>query len=102
MRLVGVTTNLFSQSEYSPGKKFQLETGGRFFDDGYREAVVGSFAAQRLKLKVGSEFHPFHGFDLRRKKPSTPKPMSWWEFSNPPTHLPDRVILDTARGDSKT
>ena len=39
-RLVGVTTNLFSQSEYSPGKKFQLETGGRFFDDGYRDNFV--------------------------------------------------------------
>lgn len=90
-RLVGVTTNLFTQSEYAPGRKFQLEAGGRFFDDGYREAVVGSFVAQRLNLKVGSEFHPFHGliFDEKAKHSETYVVVGILEPSNTPA---DRVI----------
>lgn len=63
-RLVGTTTNYFTQSEYAPGKKFAVVTGGRCFEDGYREALFGSFAAQRLGLKVGDEFHPYHGLNF--------------------------------------
>ncbi len=61
-RIVGTATNLFTEHEYQAGRKLEL-TEGRLFDDGYREAVIGSFAARRLGLKVGSEFKPYHGLN---------------------------------------
>lgn len=90
-RLVGVTTNLFSEAEYAPGRKFKVEAGGRIFDDGFREAVVGSFVAQQLRLKVGSEFHPFHGlnFDEKAQHAETYVVVGILEPSNTPA---DRVL----------
>jgi putative ABC transport system permease protein len=65
-RIVGTIPELFSQVEYAPGKRFSL-SAGRMFDPNAKEAVIGSFAAERLGLKVGDTFHPFHGlsFDPR-------------------------------------
>ena len=60
-RLVGTTLDLFEKVEYSPGRRLQALLPGRFFDPLRREAVVGSFAAQRLGLRYGDEFHPSHG-----------------------------------------
>jgi putative ABC transport system permease protein len=60
-RLVGTLPELFETVEYAPGKKYTLEPGGRIFDPDAKEAVAGSFAADRLGLKVGDTFHPFHG-----------------------------------------
>lgn len=60
-RIVGTILELFTGVEYSPGKKFTLEPGGRFFDESAKEAILGSFAAHKLNLKVGDTFHPFHG-----------------------------------------
>lgn len=60
-RLVGTLPELFTSVEYATGKKFTVSSGGRAFQLGAEEAVAGSFAAQRLKLKVGDTFHPFHG-----------------------------------------
>ena len=62
-RIVGTTTNLFTEHEYAPGRKLQLVAGGRGFEDGYREAVVGAFAARQLGWKVGTEFKPYHGLN---------------------------------------
>jgi putative ABC transport system permease protein len=42
---------------------FKTRTG-RLFDPTLREAVVGSFAAARLGLKPGDEFHPSHGINF--------------------------------------
>ncbi|MEO7299670.1 MAG: FtsX-like permease family protein, partial [Verrucomicrobiota bacterium] len=67
-RLVGTTPEMFSQNEYAPGKKFQIEGEGNFFHAGYQEAVVGSFVAHKLKLKTGEEFHPFHGLTFNEKE----------------------------------
>ena len=53
-RLVGVSTNLFSDIEYRPGQKFEVFPGGRVFDSTRREAVVGSFVARSLGLRPGS------------------------------------------------
>jgi putative ABC transport system permease protein len=66
-RLVGTVPELFTSVEYAPGRKFALATGGKLFADGAKQAVAGSFAAQRLGLKVGDVFHPFHrlAFDPR-------------------------------------
>jgi putative ABC transport system permease protein len=60
-RIVGTIPELFSDVEYAAGKKFAVEAGGKIFTAGEREAVAGSFAAERLGLKVGDTFHPFHG-----------------------------------------
>lgn len=62
-RIVGTTTNLFTDHEYAPGRRLKPEGDGRIFDDGYREAVVGSFAAERLRWTVGTEFRPYHGLN---------------------------------------
>jgi putative ABC transport system permease protein len=61
-RLVGTLPELFTNVEYTAGRKFVLQEG-RLFSAApdAKEAVAGSFAAQRLKLKVGDTFHPFHG-----------------------------------------
>jgi putative ABC transport system permease protein len=66
-RLVGVSTNLFTEVEYRPGKNFEVYTGGRVFNPTLREAVVGSFVAQKLGLRVGAQFHPYHGLIFNEK-----------------------------------
>jgi len=60
-RIVGTIPELFNEVNYAPGKKFEIAGKGRFFDPTQKEAVLGSFAAERLGLKVGDTFHPFHG-----------------------------------------
>lgn len=62
-RVVGTLPELFTQSEYAPGKRYLVKKGGRLFDPTLREAVVGSFAARKLQLKPGDKFHPYHGLD---------------------------------------
>ncbi|MBI5773160.1 MAG: FtsX-like permease family protein [Verrucomicrobia bacterium] len=90
-RLVGTTTNLFTEVEYLPGKRYRVTAPGRPFEAGYTEAVVGSFVAQRLGLKVGDEFHPFHGliFDEKNQHAETYVVTGIMEPSNTPA---DRVI----------
>jgi putative ABC transport system permease protein len=63
-RLAGTIPDLFTTVEYAPEKAFTLQPGGAFFKLGAREAVAGSFAAARLKLKVGDTFHPYHGLNF--------------------------------------
>jgi putative ABC transport system permease protein len=60
-RLVGTIPELFSTVEYAPGRKFAVRSGGRVFAATAKEALAGSFAAERLGLKVGDTFRPFHG-----------------------------------------
>lgn len=62
-RIVGTTTNLFTDAEYAPGRRHGL-AAGRLFDPGRQEAIVGSFAAERLGLKYGDTFRPFHGINF--------------------------------------
>jgi putative ABC transport system permease protein len=90
-RLVGTTPELFERAEYLPGRRFAAGPGGRFFDALRREAVVGSFAARRLGLRVGDTFHPFHGliFDERSQHSETYVVVGILEPSNTPA---DRVI----------
>ncbi len=66
-RIVGTLTSLFSEAEPVPGRKFRVAMGGRVFEDGFREALVGSFAARRLGLKVGDTFRPYHGLNFDPK-----------------------------------
>ena len=66
-RIIGTTEQIFTDFEYQEGKKFQVRAGGRFFDPALAEAVVGSFAAQKLGLKVGDQFQPYHGLEYDPK-----------------------------------
>lgn len=90
-RLVGTSPDLFEKAEYVPGRRYQVRAGGRLFDPLRREAVVGSFVAQRLGLKVGDTFHPFHGliFNERDRHSETFVVVGLLEPSNTPA---DRVI----------
>jgi len=90
-RIVGTTPDLFDEGEYAPGKKFELRPDGKWFDPVRREAVVGSFAAQKLKLKIGDKFHPFHGliFDEHKQHAETYVVVGVLRPSNTPA---DRVI----------
>ncbi len=67
-RLVGTLPEMFTQNEYAPGQKHSVEGKGRFFEAGYQEALVGSYAAQKLNLKIGDEFHPYHGLNYNEKE----------------------------------
>ncbi len=89
-RLIGTTTNLFTEVEPQPKRKFAF-TSGRAFNAGYAEAVLGSFAAQRLGLKVGDKFHPYHGllFDEKQQHAETYVVTGILAPSNTPA---DRVI----------
>jgi putative ABC transport system permease protein len=63
VRLVGTSPDLFQDLEYAPGHAYQVESGGRPFRIGEKEAVVGSLALHQLGWSVGTRFHPFHGLD---------------------------------------
>jgi putative ABC transport system permease protein len=71
-RIVGTIPELFTDIEYTPGRHFTL-AAGRLFDPAAKEAVIGSFAARRLGLRVGDTFHPFHGliYDAANQHPET-------------------------------
>lgn len=59
-RIVGVHEDLFN-IDLASNRKLAVRPGGRIFDPQRMEAVVGSFAAARAGLRVGSHFHPAHG-----------------------------------------
>ncbi|MCA9443408.1 MAG: ABC transporter permease [Candidatus Omnitrophica bacterium] len=60
-RIVGTTEDLFEEFEYQKGKKFEFQKGGRAFDTARREAVIGSFVAQKTGLGLGDKFNAYHG-----------------------------------------
>ena len=90
-RLVGTILTMFEKNEYAPGQQFEVEAGGRLFDQTLREAVVGSFAATKLGLKPGDPFHPFHGliYDEKNQHAETYLVVGVLKPSNTPA---DRVI----------
>ncbi|MBI3879739.1 MAG: FtsX-like permease family protein [Verrucomicrobia bacterium] len=96
-RLVGTTTEMLTDVEFAPGKKFKVREGGRVFDPNLREAVVGSFAARKLGLKYGDTFQPFHGliFNERDKHEEEYVVVGVLEPSNTPA---DRVIWISLAG----
>jgi putative ABC transport system permease protein len=66
-RIVGTIPEFFTGVEYAPGQKFAF-AAGHGFDPDAKEAVVGSFAAEKLGLRVGDTFHPFHGLSYNPKE----------------------------------
>jgi len=95
-RLVGTAPELFDV-QYAPEKKFTVRAGGRIFAGDAKEAVAGSFAAQRLKLKVGDTFRPFHGlaFDPKAEHADDFVVTGILEPTNTPV---DRVVWLPLRG----
>jgi putative ABC transport system permease protein len=63
-RIVGTTPELFSDLEFRAGERFRPRPGSRFFDPRYPEAVIGSIVARETGLRVGSNFHPYHGVEF--------------------------------------
>lgn len=59
-RIVGTLPELFTGIQYAPGKSYTFSEGV-LFNGTAKEAVVGSFAAQKLGWKAGAKFKPFHG-----------------------------------------
>ncbi len=99
-RLVGTILDLFKRSEFASGRHFSVAPGGRLFEPGYTEAVIGSFAARRLGLKPGDTFHPYHGliFDEKSQHSETYTVVGVLEPSNTPA---DRVIWIPLEGIQK-
>jgi putative ABC transport system permease protein len=96
-RLVGTLPELFESVEYAPGKKFTLQGDGKIFAPDAKEAVAGSFAAERLGLKQGDTFHPFHGlaFDEKNQHAETYVVTGILAPTNTPV---DRVVWIPLRG----
>jgi putative ABC transport system permease protein len=90
-RLVGTTAVLFDKIEYAAGRRYQIAAPGRPFVVGEKDAVVGSFAAQKLGLKIGDTFHPFHGllYDEKMQHAETYVVTGIFEPTGTPT---DRII----------
>lgn len=97
-RVVGTLTNLFTQTEYARGRKYNVRQPGRLFDHALREAVVGSFVAQKLGLKRGDKFHPYHGLNFAEEHEEEYVVVGILEPSNTPT---DRVIWIPLEGVQK-
>ena len=64
-RIVGTTLDLFEKYEPRPGQKLRLLAGGKVFDPQQRHAVLGSEAARRTGLRIGSVFNSYHGLSYR-------------------------------------
>ena len=75
-RLVGTIPEMFEKVEYSPGKHYELEPGGHFFDPTRKEAVVGSFVAQKMGTKSGRHVSSLSRADFQREGPTCRKRMS--------------------------
>jgi putative ABC transport system permease protein len=60
-RIVGTTDEIFTKFEYQSNKHFTVRQGGRYFDILKKEAVIGSYVADKMGLKEGSQFKPYHG-----------------------------------------
>jgi putative ABC transport system permease protein len=71
-RVVGTTPDMFDKLAYGADekgneKKYAFSSGHNFREDEFFTAVLGSVAANRTGLKVGSKFQPTHGIGGRDK-----------------------------------
>jgi putative ABC transport system permease protein len=99
-RVVGTLPELFTRTQYAPGRHYAIKPPGRMFELGLREAIAGSFAAQKLGLKRGQVFHPYHGltFDEKEQHAEDYLIVGILEPSNTPM---DRVIWIPLEGVQK-
>ncbi|MCI0745948.1 MAG: ABC transporter permease [Verrucomicrobia subdivision 3 bacterium] len=99
-RVVGTLPEMFTRTEYDPGKRYRVRVPGRLFDPTLREAVVGSYVAQKLNLQRGDHFHPYHGlnFDEEHEHEEEYVVVGILEPSNTPA---DRVLWISLEGVQK-
>jgi len=91
-RIVGTVPEMFTKIEYAPERKYTLEKG-RLFEGTAKEAVIGSYAAAVLGLKLGDTFHPFHGLSYDAKSVDVHPDVFMVTGILAPTNTPvDRVI----------
>jgi len=90
-RIVGTTTELFTDFEYQEGKRYTVSGRGMVFDPDLREAVIGATAARDLGLQLGDELNPYHGirYDPSNKHSEVYRVIGVLEPTNTPS---DRVI----------
>jgi putative ABC transport system permease protein len=90
-RIVGTTTQMFTDFTYREGQGFVLQTGGRVFDETKKEVIVGNYVAEKLGLSVGSKITPYHGlqFEERQKHRDEYTVVAVMEPTNGPS---DRVL----------
>jgi putative ABC transport system permease protein len=90
-RIVGTTTQMFTDFTYREGQGFVIKSGGRIFDDTKKEAIVGYYVAEKLGMTVGSTFQPYHGlqFNERDKHKDEYTVVGIMEPTNGPS---DRVV----------
>jgi putative ABC transport system permease protein len=95
-RIVGTIPEFFRDVEYTPGHTFKLDTGELFAPEA-KDAVLGNFVAEKLGLKVGDVFHPFHGlvYDEKNQHAETYTVTGILAPSNTPV---DKVIWIPLRG----
>lgn len=67
-RIVGTTTELFTDFQYREGQGFVIKPGGRIFDPLKKEAVVGYYVAEKLGMTVGTVFQPYHGLQFNERE----------------------------------
>jgi putative ABC transport system permease protein len=67
-RIVGTTTELFTDFQYREGQGFVIKPGGRIFDPLKKEAVIGYYVAEKLGLTVGTVFQPYHGLQFNERE----------------------------------
>jgi putative ABC transport system permease protein len=66
--LVGTTLDLFQRVRRGSEALYRLAAASRWFEMDRREAVLGSFAARKLGLRVGDRFHPAHGMSAESEE----------------------------------
>jgi putative ABC transport system permease protein len=70
-RVVGTTPDMFDKLAYGADdrgeeKKYSFSSGRNFKQDEFFSGVIGSVAANRTGLEVGSKFQPTHGMDAEK------------------------------------
>jgi putative ABC transport system permease protein len=89
-RIVGTTTEMFTKFEYRAGQPFRIRPGGRVYETEAKEAVLGAYVAEKLRLDVGATFKPYHGLsDSRQTHEDVYTVVGVMETTNSPS---DRVI----------
>lgn len=90
-RIVGTTTELFTDLEIRKGERFRPRPGSRFFEPLHPEAVIGSIVASETGLRVGDTLNPYHGiqFDEDARHAEEYTVVGVLEATNTPS---DRVI----------
>ena len=90
-RIVGTTEEMFTKFEYQAGRKFEISPPGKLFNVTRREAVVGSFVAEKMGLTIGSIINPYHGLTFVRES-KHPEEYHIAGIMKPTNSPADRVI----------